>query len=144
LVKIETLWEIEQGKSLTAQQVYEASEIRSRWYAVAAQMFDRYDAVVLPTAQVWPFPVEWRWPSEIAGRTMDTYHRWLEVVVPVSLIGLPAITVPLGFGPQGLPSGMQIICRSGADAQVLAIAQAYHRETLWPQQRPALAAGPVS
>lgn len=144
LTKPETLWEIEQGKSLTAQQIYDASEIRSRWYAVAAAMFDQYDAVVLPTAQVWPFPVEWRWPAQIAGRAMDTYHRWMEVVVPASLIGLPAVSVPLGFGPRGLPSGMQIIGRSGADAQVLAIAQAYHRATLWPQKHPPLAAGAVS
>ncbi|MDQ2065789.1 amidase [Xinfangfangia sp. CPCC 101601] len=144
LTKAETIWEIERGAGLTAAEVYAASEIRSRWYRDAARMFDRFDAVVLPSAQVWPFPAEWRWPEEIAGVRMDTYHRWMEVVVPASLIGLPALSVPLGFGPQGLPSGMQIIGRSGDDAGVLAIGQAYHRATLWPQRQPALAAGAVS
>ena len=142
--KPETIWEIEQGLNLSAAAVYEASVIRSRWFKRAAQMFDRYDALVLPTAQVWPFPAEWRWPDSVAGRKMDTYHRWMEVVVPASLIGLPALSVPLGFGPQGMPSGMQIIGRSGADAGVLAIGQAYHRATLWPQKRPPLVARPVS
>ena len=142
--KPETIWEIEQGAGLTAAAVHEASLIRSRWYKHAARMFDRFDAVVLPTAQVWPFPADWRWPQEIAGKRMDTYHRWMEVVVPASLIGLPALSVPVGFGPQGLPSGMQVIGRSGDDAGVLAIGQAWHRATDWPQRRPPLAAGALS
>jgi len=144
LTKPETLWEIEQGLGLSAQAVYEASLIRSRWHAHAARMFDRFDAVVLPTAQVWPFPADWRWPEEIAGRKMDTYHRWMEVVVPASLIGLPALSVPVGFGAQGLPMGMQIIGRSGDDARIMAIGQAWHRATEWPQKQPPLVVGPVS
>ncbi len=136
LTKPETIWEIEQGLALTAQAVHEASVIRSRWFAHAARLFRRLDAVVLPSAQVWPFPADRRWPDEIAGRRMDTYHRWMEVVVPASLIGLPALSVPVGFGPEGLPMGMQIIGRSGDDAGVLAIGQAWHRATGWPQQRP--------
>lgn len=138
LTKSETIWEIEQGLVLSAQAVYEASVIRSRWHAHAARMFDRYDVVALPSAQVWPFPADWRWPEEIAGRKMDTYHRWMEVVIPASLIGLPALSVPVGFGTNGLPCGMQIIGRSGDDAKVLAIGQAWHRATEWPQRRPPL------
>ena len=144
LTKPETIREIEAGMGLSAQAVYDASVIRSRWHAHAARLFDRFDAVVLPSAQVWPFPVGWRWPEEIVGRKMDTYHRWMEVVIPASLIGLPALSVPVGFGAAGLPMGMQIIGRSGDDAGVLAIGQAWHRATDWPGRRPPLAAGPVS
>jgi amidase len=92
--------------------------------------------VVLPTAQVWPFPAEWRWPQAINGVAMDTYHRWMEVVIPVSLIGLPALSVPVGFGANGLPMGMQIAGPVGADAAVLAMGQAYHLATDWPGRRP--------
>jgi amidase len=143
LTKSETLWEIEQGMGLSAQAVYEASVIRSRWHAHAARLFRRFDAVVLPTAQVWPFPVDWRWPEAINGQKMDTYHRWMEVVVPASLIGLPALSVPVGFSPEGLPSGMQIMGRSGDDAGVLAIGQVYHRATEWPQRHPPRLASPI-
>lgn len=136
LLKPETQWEIAQGQDLSAQAVYRASEVRSRWYARAAKLFRQYDALVMPSAQVWPFPADWRWPEAINGKAMDTYHRWMEVVVPVSLIGLPALAVPCGFGPQGLPMGMQIIGPTGADAQVLAIGQQYHRATDWPRRRP--------
>jgi amidase len=133
--KPETIWEIEQGLHLSAQAVHAASVIRSRWYAHAAGLFQRFDYLLMPSAQVWPFPVEWRWPQSINGIAMDTYHRWMDIVVPVSLIGLPALNVPIGFGAQGLPMGMQIIGPTGADARVLAMGQAYHRATDWPGRR---------
>lgn len=137
--KPETLWEIERGAGLTAQAVHEASILRSRWYACAARLFRRYDLLALPSAQVWPFPADWRWPQSIAGRTMDTYHRWMEVVVPASLAGLPALSVPVGFGAEGLPMGLQIIGPAGGDARVLALGEAWHRATRWPQARPPVA-----
>ena len=135
-LKPETLWEIEQGQNLSAQAVFEASVIRSRYYAHMARLFRTYDALVLPSAQVWPFPVEWRWPHSINGTTMDTYHRWMEVVIPISLIGLPALSVPVGFGANGLPMGMQIAGPVGADADILAMGQAYHSATDWPGKFP--------
>ena len=135
-LKPETLWEIEQGQNLAASAIYEASTLRSRWYAHAARLFDRFDALALPAAQVWPFPAGWRWPSTIEGRDMDSYHRWMEVVVPVSLIGLPALSLPAGFGAGGLPMGVQLIGRAGADAAILGMGQAYHQATDWPARRP--------
>jgi amidase len=135
-LKPETVWEIEQGQGLSAAAVHGASVIRSRWYARVARLFQDYDALVLPSAQVWPFPAEWRWPQAIDGRAMDTYHRWMEVVVPVSLAGLPALGLPAGFGAQGLPMGMQVFGPVGADAKVLALGQAYHLATDWPGKRP--------
>lgn len=135
-LKPETIWEIEQGRGLSAAAVYEASVIRSNWYAHAARLFDRFNLLVMPTAQVWPFPVDWRWPQAIGDRAMDTYHRWMEVVIPVSLIGLPSLNIPIGFGDNGLPMGMQLIGQSGADAAVLAAGEAWHQATDWPGKRP--------
>ncbi|MBC7142331.1 MAG: amidase [Rhodobacteraceae bacterium] len=136
LTKPETLWEIEQGLGLAAADLHAASVIRSRWYAGAARLFERFDALALPAAQVWPFPAGWRWPREINGRPMDTYHRWMEIVVPVSLIGLPCLALPAGFGASGLPMGMQLFGPTGADAAILAMGHAYHRATDWPNRRP--------
>jgi amidase len=135
-LKPETIWEIEQGRGLSAQAVYDASVIRSRYHAHMARLFQNFDAVVLPTAQVWPFPAEWRWPHSINGVAMDTYHRWMEVVIPISLIGLPALSLPLGFGKQGLPMGMQLAGPVGGDAAILAMGQAYHLATDWPGKSP--------
>ena len=135
-IKPETIWEIEQGLGLSADAVHAASVVRSRYFAVMARFFKHFDALVLPVAQVWPFPVDWRWPQVINGRAMDTYHRWMEVVIPISLIGLPAISLPLGFGDRGLPMGMQLAGPVGADAKVLAMAQSYHLATDWPGKQP--------
>lgn len=136
LTKPETLWEIERGRGLSAADVYAASVIRSRWYATAARLFETFDALALPAAQVWPFPSEWRWPARIGDRDMDTYHRWMEIVVPVSLIGLPCLALPAGFGTNGLPMGIQLFGPTGADTAILAMGQAYHRATDWPGRRP--------
>jgi len=135
-LKPEAIWEAETGQALSATDVHHASVIRSDWYRRAAGLFDTYDALALPTAQVWPFPVDQTWPREVAGVAMDTYHRWMECVIPVSLIGLPAIAVPAGFGASGLPIGVQLIGRHGGDRALLGLAQAYHRATLWPDNHP--------
>jgi len=79
--------------------------------------------VALPTAQCWPFPIEWDWPKQIAGVQMDTYHRWMEVVVPCSLIGLPGVAVPIPDTAMGL----QLIGKTGDDLGVLQCAQGWHR-----------------
>ncbi len=126
-LKPEAQWEIEQGRALSASAIHAASTVRSDWFRACAKLFNDYDALILPSAQVWPFPIDWRWPQSIGGVTMDTYHRWMEVVVPVSLIGLPCLCVPAGFGPTGLPIGLQLIGRRGVDAGVLQLGQAWHQ-----------------
>jgi amidase len=85
---------------------------------------------------VWPFPVEALWPRTIAGRTMDTYHRWMEVVIPVTMAGGPAISVPAGFGPQGLPIGLQIWGPWREEFAVLQAARAHERATEWVKKFP--------
>ncbi|WP_170438951.1 amidase [Ruegeria arenilitoris] len=132
-------WELERGLALTAMEVHAASVIRSDWYRRAVELFAEYDALVLPAAQVWPFPVDQPYPRSIGGVAMDTYHRWMQVVTPVSLIGLPCLSIPAGFGPGGLPMGMQLFGPRGSDAQLLALGAAYHAVTHWPQKRPAMA-----
>ncbi len=136
LMKPEAQWEAERGLRLSAMDVHRASVIRSRWFEKAAQLFDSYDVLVLPTAQVWPFPVEWTWPKTIAGISMDTYHRWMEVVVPAGLIGLPCLAVPAGFGATGLPIGLQLVGRRGSDVALLQMGQGWHDAAPWAQLRP--------
>ena len=135
-LKATMIWEIETGRALTLEAVQAASLIRSQWYARAAELFDTYDALILPTAQVWPFPIAQEYPTEIEGRAMDTYHRWMEVVIPASLLGLPALAVPAGFGAAGLPMGLQLIGRHGDDIGLLQLAEAWHHATPFAQRLP--------
>lgn len=136
-LNVNVQWEIAQGLALSAMDVHAASVIRSDWFTTAAQLFEIYDVLALPSAQMWPFDVTRDWPRAINGVQMDTYHRWMEVVVPASLIGLPAISVPVGFGgPDDLPMGLQLIGPRGADAKLLQLAERWHQATNWPKLRP--------
>jgi amidase len=125
LVKPEALWEYDQAQALTGPQFTSASAQRTAFYQQMLTLFDEYDYLVLPTAQVWPFDASLRWPSHINSVEMDTYHRWMEVVIYATFAGLPCMSVPCGFNGDGLPMGMQIIGRPQADWQVLQLSQAY-------------------
>ncbi|WP_424986198.1 amidase [Microbulbifer sp. S227A] len=137
-LKDSAIWETERGLALTAHDVHKASVVRSQWFRAAAALFETYDALILPTAQVWPFDADIPYPTSVAGKAMETYHQWMQVVIPISLLGLPALAVPAGFGAQGLPMGVQIFGPRGSDARLLALGAAYHAATDWPAQRPPL------
>lgn len=132
LLKPELIWEIERGLSYSAMDITRASTIRADWLRHFSVL--DVDILALPTAQLFPFDAELDWPKQIAGQKMDTYHRWMEVVVPASLLGLPVAAVPCGFNADGLPMGLQLIGRHGQDAEVMALTQHYHEATLWPQR----------
>ena len=136
LMKEALVWEIERGLALTGADIRRASAARARTFTALAELFATCDALALPTTQVWPFPVETIHPTEIAGVTMDTYHRWMECVTPVSLTGLPALSVPVGLGPDSLPAGMQLIGPKGGDDRLIALATAWHEVSDWGRNRP--------
>ena len=124
-VKPEALWEYDRGAALSAAQVMAASVERTAFFHHVLALFGRVDFLALPSTQVWPFPVEWRWPERIGERRMDTYHRWMETVVLATFAGLPAISVPVGFDARGLPAGVQLIGRPRDDLGVLRLARRY-------------------
>ncbi|MEP7299230.1 MAG: amidase [Burkholderiales bacterium] len=127
LIKPEALWEHDQAAGLTGAQVLHASAQRSVFHQHLLTLFERFDALALPVAQVWPFDAALRWPTHIAGREMDTYHRWMEVVIYATFAGLPCISVPAGFDARGLPMGLQLIGRPQGEAALLRLAKAYEQ-----------------
>jgi len=137
-LKPEVVWEYEGGLDITAEQVYAAGVARSEWYEALLGLLGQYDVLALPSAQVFPFPAEVHWPQSINGREMDTYHRWMEVVIGGTLSGLPVAGLPAGFNEQGLPMGMQFIGRMGEDVALLEFAMAYEGATAHLDRRPNL------
>jgi amidase len=125
-IKPEALWEHDQAQGTNVMELMRASEVRSTLVQQLLALFERVDVLALPTAQVWPFAIAERWPTQIAGRTMDTYHRWMEVTLYATFAGLPAISVPAGFHANGRwPAGLQLIGRPRGDAALLRVAAAY-------------------
>ena len=129
-IKPEALWEHDQAAGLSANDFLAAAQVRSAFYSHLLGLFERYDALALPVAQVWPFEMATHWPKTVAGRTMDTYHRWMEVTTYATFAGLPAISVPAGFHANGRwPMGLQLIGRPQGDAALLRLAQAYANQS---------------
>jgi amidase len=134
-MKPEAIWEVENGLTLSAQDAYEASVARSELYRAVLKLFDSYEYLALPSAQVFPFDASTHWPKTVNGVAMDTYHRWMEVVILGSLLGFPVVNVPVGFNRDGLPMGMQIIGKRHADFAVLQLAYTYEQAANWVRDR---------
>ena len=144
-MKPEAVWEVERALGFSALDIHRAVVARADWHRALMRLFGQVDLIALPSAQTWPFPIDDRWPAKIAGREMDTYHRWMEVVLPASLEGAPAVSVPAGFSgataaaagiPEGLPIGLQLIGPPRADLAVLRAAAAYETAAPWTRAAP--------
>jgi amidase len=130
-------WEVEQSFKLTHGQIFAASVARTAWAEAVRTFFERYDFAIAPTAQVFPFDVTTPWPKVVGGRTMETYHQWMGIVLPWTLAGTPVMNAPAGFSATGLPMGIQIIGKRQAELAVLKMAFAYEAATGWVQKHPA-------
>jgi len=135
-LKPEACWEVENGLRLSAADVHAASVARSDWYRAVLMLFERYDYLLLPSAQAFPFVAEEHWPKSLGGVAMDTYHRWMEVVIGPSMAGLPVMSVPIGFNEKGLPMGLQLIGKPRADHEVLRLARVHEAATQWTALSP--------
>jgi len=125
-VKATLAWNIEKGVALTGEQVAAAraghAEIFRRFGAFLAD--GRYEVLALPTVQVVPFPVEQEWVTEINGEPMTTYIDWMRSCSRITVTAHPAVSVPAGLTAAGLPVGLQLVGRYGADRRLLEIAAA--------------------
>jgi amidase len=138
-LKDTVVWNVEQGLKLTPADLERAAALRSELDARVAVFFSVHDFLVLPTVQVLPFPVETEWVRAINGVPMRTYVDWMASCYAISCLGAPAISVPCGFSPEGLPVGLQIVGRRGADLAVLELARAFEQATQFARRRPAIA-----
>jgi amidase len=138
-MKSTVIWNIEEGKRLSGPQVGWAERKRTELYHRVRTFMEAYEFLVLPVSQVPPFDVKQRYVTEINGERMDTYIDWMKSCYYVTVTGLPAISVPCGFTPEGLPVGVQIVGRQGDDLGVLQLAHAFEQATNHGRRRPPVA-----
>ena len=113
------------GSTITAADYLAAQQDRSAYYTRWAELFGSFDVLLTPTMPTTAFEVNRLAPEFIAGRPVPpSFDAWCELVLPANLAGLPAATIPIGVGADGLPVGLQIIGARGADATVLRVAAA--------------------
>jgi amidase len=88
---------------------------------------EQYEFFVLPTVQVLPFDIEVPYITNINGAELPTYIDWMRSCYFISILGVPALSVPCGFTAGGLPVGLQIVGRAGADWDVLRLGRAFEQ-----------------
>ncbi len=133
------IWNVEEGAKLSSSEIVRAEKKRTRLYDRVLKFMETYEYLIAPVSQVPPFPVEQPYVTEVDGRQMETYIDWMQSCYFVSVTGLPAISVPCGFTPDGLPVGVQIVGRHHDEFGVLQLAHAFERATQVGAQRPAIA-----
>lgn len=114
---------IKSGLVLTSRDLAVAERKRAEIWHRLRRFFDDYDLLLTPTVPVPPFPIEKNYPTEIGGRKLDNYTTWFAPAFIVSLVALPAASVPAGMTSAGLPVGLQIIGPRCSEPRILGCAK---------------------
>ena len=144
LVGPNVTWNIQRGLELTTADLSRATVLRAGLAEQVTAFFADADLLACPVSQVVPFDVTLDWVHEINGQPLQTYLDWMASAYYISATGLPAISVPAGFTPGGLPVGLQLVGRRRSDWDLLAVAHAFESATGYaarvPQSAPSLTA----
>jgi amidase len=129
-------WNVELARTLTAADVGRAVRERSILQQRVSAFFERFDVLALPTVQVVPFPVEVDWVREVDGVPMGNYLEWMRSCTDITMTGCPALSMPAGYTPAGLPVGLQLVAPPGAELLLLQVAHALDSDGVAPRRWP--------
>ena len=138
LVGPNVTWNVQQGLALTLDDLRRATELQAAVAERVTEFFASVDVLACPVSQVAPFDVELDWVREINGRPQGTYIDWMASCYRITMTGLPAISVPAGFTPAGLPVGLQLVGARRSDWDLLGVARAFEAATGYGRVVPAL------
>lgn len=117
---------------IPAKDYINALRIRRKMQVAIDRQFATFDAVVTPTSSTVAPPV---------GPNFGDYSRGFtstQIGAAGNVAGLPAITIPNGFGERGLPTGLQFVSRAFDEHKILAIAAKYQSATKWHEKHPSV------
>jgi amidase len=126
-VKDTIIWEVERGAKLSAADIARAESLHSQVWNGMRRFLEKYEYFILPTTQLPPFDVNQPYPTQIESVPMNTYIDWMKSCYFISILETPAISVPCGFTPEGLPVGLQIVGRHRGEFSVLQLAHAFEQ-----------------
>ncbi|WP_181781365.1 amidase [Pseudonocardia pini] len=137
-IKATLVGNIEEGKRLSGADVARAEILHSALYQRMRVFYQDYDLLALPVSQVPPFPVELEFPTEIAGVTQGSYIDWMRSAYLITAFGHPALSVPAGFTPDGLPVGLQLVGAHRGELALLQAAHGFEQATRFGETRPGI------
>lgn len=118
----EVMGDIDHGLRQTPSSIGAAERYRAEMYRRVIAFLQDYEVLITPATPILPFPVETRWPQEIAGVRQQTYIDWIAITAITSLLACPILALPVGFSKDGLPFGIQLIGRPRSEARLFRIA----------------------
>lgn len=136
LVKDTVRWNIDVGRRLTGEDVAAAWRSWGTLLERARTFFSQWDLLACPAAQVLPFPAELEFPPQVAGVRMTSYIDWMRACTRITVLGCPALSVPAGFSPEGLPVGLQLVAPPRAELRLLEAAALFEEATGWWRRPP--------
>lgn len=120
------------GRALRADAFAEAQLDRTVIFNNMVDFFTRHDVLACPVVGCMPHPQTEEWVRQVGGQDLSGYMDWLRFAFLATTTGLPAISVPVGPGPRGLPVGIQLIGKPRGEAALLAAAQLFETVTGGP------------
>lgn len=122
------------GRSVSGADYAQALRWRLQWNRTVERVLRDVDAILTPTTPV-PAP-----PIAKSADMLGMTHQLTRFTFPFSWVGIPGLSVPCGFTPDGLPIGMQLHGKRWSEGLLLRIGAAYQRQTDWHTRRPPLLA----
>ncbi|MQA06207.1 MAG: amidase [Streptosporangiales bacterium] len=129
-------WNVDQGRQVTAADLMRAERQRMAVFHRVREFLTEHEFLVCPVNQVAPFDADLWHPTDVAGEPVRHYLDWMRACSRVTVASLPAASVPFGYTDAGLPVGVQVVGRPGADLEVLRFAHALSARTT--RRRPAV------
>ena len=134
----QAIWEFNKGKEIKSEDLQLAIDQKQKCLNQTNIIFESFDFLALPSAQIFPFDKNLQFPKKINDIELDTYHRWLEVFILSSLLELPTITIPAGFNKDGMPMGIQLIGKNKDDLRLFSFAIKYEEAFNFSKIKPKL------
>jgi aspartyl-tRNA(Asn)/glutamyl-tRNA(Gln) amidotransferase subunit A len=121
---------LEQGRSLSAVDYVRADQARALVRAAFEESFRTVDVLLAPVLPATP-PGIGSTEVSVGGRPVPVLDAFTRRNSVANMAGLPAMSLPCGFTPDGLPVGLQLIAGSHREDVLFSLGAWYQRETDW-------------
>ena len=129
---------LQAGLFLTAAQYLAGQQVRRQTIAAYRTLWKSFDVLITPTSPV-AAPLIGATTATLGGQEIPLVRAFLDLTLPFNLTGQPAISIPCGLTPAGLPVGLQLVGRPWDEATLFRATAAYESATDWHNRKPAIA-----